>query len=244
MNAPFWAILLVFLAGIDENNSCEIDWTYYSIDKKQKLEEVFRDSWINILRFNRLDRKHLWPGRKIKIPRNLTDIERYTPLPSCYKPAESYGKYVLVSLENQFLGCYESGRLVFSFPISSGKQPHETPVGSFKVLERHRDHLSSKYKIKELDVPYPMHWGVKFHTSREGEGFWIHGRDLPGYPDSHGCIGLYDEEMQKQYYGHPKNPRLDDAKRFYLWLFPGTENDKRYIIISNGPPVEIVKKIK
>ncbi len=28
--------------------------------------------------------------------------------------------------------------------------------------------------------------------------FWIHGCDLPGYPASHGCVGLYDEEMQKK----------------------------------------------
>ena len=33
--------------------------------------------------------------------------------------------------------------------------------------------------------------------NREGVSYWIHGRDMPGYPASHGCIGLYDESMQK-----------------------------------------------
>ena len=41
----------------------------------------------------------------------------------------------------------------------------------------------------------------------------IHGRDLPGYPASHGCIGLYDEPMQKEQYGVPGDPELNDAKR-------------------------------
>ena len=64
-----------------------------------------------------------------------------------------------------------------------------------------------------------MYWGIKFH-SVAGKNFWIHSRDLPGHPASHGCIGLYDEEMQKKFYGYPKEPLFMDSKKFYLWIFP------------------------
>ena len=44
-----------------------------------------------------------------------------------------------------------------------------------------------------------MHYGLRFFIDKSVDtwpSYWIHGRDLPGYPASHGCIGLYDEEMQ------------------------------------------------
>ena len=55
-------------------------------------------------------------------------------------------------------------------------------------------------------------------------------RDLPGYPASHGCVGLYDEEMQVEYYAahdrkvnkqyyHPLDkPYLQGAQRLYEWV--------------------------
>jgi len=28
---------------------------------------------------------------------------------------------------------------------------------------------------------------LRFHVNREGISYWIHGRDIPCYPASHGC---------------------------------------------------------
>jgi hypothetical protein len=69
---------------------------------------------------------------------------------------------------------------------------------------------------EEIPIPYPMHYGLRFYVDKSEENwpsFWLHGRDMPGYPASHGCIGLYDEEMQKKVYKDPKNVRLKDAKK-------------------------------
>ncbi len=200
-------------------------WEYYTIKEGDVLENIFGAYWIDVLRFNKIDRNHLWPGRKIKKPLNFEDIKNYTPLSDFYEPSAQYEKYVLINLDEQFLGCYEFGHLKLSFPIASGRKNYRTPKGDFKVLARHRDHFSTKYTITGTNIPYPMTWAVKFYVSKSGIGFWIHGRDLPGYPVSHGCIGLYDEEMQKKYYKKPRVPVLMDAKKFYLWLFPGEEND-------------------
>ena len=60
-----------------------------------------------------------------------------------------------------------------------------------------------------------MHYGLRFFIDKENDGWpsdWLHGRDMPGFPASHGRIGLYDEEMQKEYYGKPSTPLLKDAK--------------------------------
>ena len=61
--------------------------------------------------------------------------------------------------------------------------------------------------IEGTDRPYPMNYALRFYVNRTGMSYWIHGRDLPGYPASHGCIGLYDEPMQKEQYGIPKDPK-------------------------------------
>jgi len=53
-----------------------------------------------------------------------------------------------------------------------------------------------------------MTWALRFHIDRDGVNYWIHGRDMPGYPASHGCVGLYDEAMQKKYYKVPRTPEM------------------------------------
>ena len=39
-----------------------------------------------------------------------------------------------------------------------------------------------------------------FPNRLDWDSYWIHGRDVPGFPASHGCVGLYDEQMQFDYY--------------------------------------------
>jgi hypothetical protein len=74
----------------------------------------------------------------------------------------------------------------------------------------------------------------------DGVSCWIHGRDLPGYPASHGCVGLYDEPMQKEQYGIPKAPEVNDAKRLFEWVLGGEAEDVRMISIARGPRVHII----
>ncbi len=75
--------------------------------------------------------------------------------------------------------------------------------------------------------------------SKRGVAFWIHGRDLPGYPASHGCIGLYDEEMQKKYYGYPWAPVLEDAKTFFEWVISPAADNGKFQVIKDGPIIVI-----
>jgi hypothetical protein len=126
-------------------------------------------------------------------------------------------------------------------PIASGNELNETPTGEFRLTAAHLQHQSSLSRIEGTDRLYPMNHALRFHVNRNGVSYWIHGRDLPGYPVSHGCIGLYDESMQKERYGMPKKPELNDAKRLFVWVL-GSEPDEeeRVIPLHRGPRVHII----
>lgn len=143
-----------------------------------------------------------------------------------------------------FLGAYEYGNLVFSAPVAVGVEEHRLRNGTYRVDAFDRFHKSSLYPVEGTDRPYPMHYGLRFHIDKRQDGwtsYWIHGRDLPGYPASHGCIGLYDEEMQVQYYGEPAKPLLMDAKKLFQWavgsLDDGTmRNYRGPVVVIMGEP--------
>ncbi|HCC68571.1 MAG TPA: hypothetical protein DEP99_01605, partial [Nitrospiraceae bacterium] len=58
---------------------------------------------------------------------------------------------------------------------------------------------------------------------------------MPGYPASHGCSGLYDEEMQRKYYRFPKYPVLQDSKKLFDWANSPRIDDRRTHILKDGP---------
>jgi L,D-transpeptidase catalytic domain len=94
--------------------------------------------------------------------------------------------------------------------------------------------------IEGTDRPFPMNYALRFHVNRAGESYWIPGRDMPGYPASHGCIGLYDESMQKEQYCIPKEPELDDAQKLFVWVLGSEPDDNRVIPLPHGPRVHII----
>jgi lipoprotein-anchoring transpeptidase ErfK/SrfK len=97
-------------------------------------------------------------------------------------------------------------RLLLESPISSGRYGHLTETGSFKVIEKEKNHFSSIYGqivdaggntiVQDADVdmkippggkfiPAPMRYFMRFH---EADG--MHAGYLPGYAASHGCVRM------------------------------------------------------
>jgi hypothetical protein len=114
------------------------------------------------------------------------------------------------------------------------------------------ERTSNLYTVEEIGRPYPMHDGLRFYVDKSADGwlsYYIHGRDVPGYPASHGCIGLYDEEMRKDYYSaydrkvnkpyyHGlKAPFLEAAKQLYNWVVDSHDDPGKFHEINNGPKV-------
>lgn len=219
-----------------------IKWHAHFIKPNETLEALFGANWIAVARFNRIDRRHVYPGMTIKVPDNLPDIRGYTPLPRFYEPAAGHGKYILVDITEQWLGAYERGKLVFSAPAATGKAGTETPAGIFRIDARHLTHTSSLYKTANDEEQYPMDNAVRFHIGEDNVSYWIHARDLPGRPASHGCIGLYDEEMQKRVFNFPDKPVLLDSQRLYDWAAGEEEYGDDYgdlDELEDGPTVEV-----
>lgn len=188
------------------------------------------------------------------MPKNLEDIIDFNPLPAIYQNAEKEEKFILIDQTELFLGAYEYGKLVFSFPIGVGVKGHRTPNGEFRIDAADRKHSSNLYTVEEIGRPYPMHYGLRFYVDKSLEttpSFFIHGRDLPGYPASHGCVGLYDEEMQlefysahdrkvnKPYYHQLKPPFLNAAEKLYKWVIGTNQDPGVFHKISYGPRVLI-----
>ena len=100
-------------------------------------------------------------------------------------------------------------QVVLQSPISSGRYGHLTETGSFKVIEKEKNHFSSMYGkivdgydntlVADADadmkvprggkfVPAPMRYFMRFH-----EATGMHAGYLPGYPASHGCVRMPEQ---------------------------------------------------
>ncbi len=219
-----------------------VEWDCRIILPGGSLETIFGEYWVDVARFNRIDRRHAHSGVSIKVPRRIEDLASFNPLPLFYQAAEEDEQFILIDLTEQFLGAYEFGALRFATPIASGNGLNETPTGAFRLTAAHLQHQSDLYTIEGTEQPYPMNYALRFHVNREGLSYWIHGRDMPGYPASHGCIGLYDESMQKEQYGVLKDPELNDARKLFVWVLGGETDEDHVIPLSNGPRVHIIGK--
>lgn len=228
------------LCGIAYPSDATVEWDCRTLRPGESLETMFGERWVDVARFNRIDRRHARPGLSIKVPRRIEDVAQFTPVPPVYSQGELDEQFILIDLSEQFLGAYEFGALRFAVPIASGNGLNETPTGMFRLTAAHLHHQSSLYIIEGTDRPYPMSYALRFHVNREGVSYWIHGRDMPGYPASHGCIGLYDETMQKEQYGIPKEPELNDARRLYLWVLGLEPDGVRIVHVPNGPRLYII----
>ena len=116
---------------------------------------------------------------------------------------------VEIDLRDQTAYLVRNGRVVLATPIASGRYGHLTPTGSFKVIEKERNHFSTMYGkivdargntiVADADadmkmppggkfVPAPMRYFVRFSGANG-----MHAGYLPGYPASHGCVRLPEE---------------------------------------------------
>ena len=114
-----------------------------------------------------------------------------------------------IDLQYQTAYLVRNGQVVLATPIASGRYGHLTPTGSFKVIEKERRHYSSMYGkivdargntvVADADsdmpvprgckfVPAPMHYFMRFSGANG-----LHAGYLPGYPASHGCVRLPEQ---------------------------------------------------
>src|SRR5213082_1695972 len=87
---------------------------------------------------------------------------------------------IVASVTEQTAYVYRNGICIARSSVSTGRPGHRTPTGVFTILEKEVHHTSSIYKGAEMPYMERATWG----------GIALHAGDLPGYPDSHGCVRL------------------------------------------------------
>jgi hypothetical protein len=114
---------------------------------------------------------------------------------------------IKISLSEQKAFFYKGGQLVGISQLSTGREGMGTTTGSFKIIQKDQNHVSSQYGdyvdagdnvvVANVDVgkdPKPP--GTHFkgapmpYFMRIVGGTGMHAGYLPGYPASHGCIRM------------------------------------------------------
>ncbi|WP_344825839.1 L,D-transpeptidase [Rurimicrobium arvi] len=140
---------------------------------------------------NRVDEKHLKRLDSFIVP-DLYDRkpEDYMPFPAYSESLKDIRKVIIFSYPTQAFAAYEQGKRIISGPTNMGKKASRTPTGLFFC----------NWKSKETKSTVNEEWILKwnFNVSNMG-GVGFHQYDLPGYPASHSCMRLLEEQARFLY---------------------------------------------
>lgn len=124
--------------------------------------------------------------------------------------AQAAAQYsVDIDLQRQTAYLIRGNRVVLASPISSGRSGHLTETGTFKIIQKERNHHSNLYGkivdasgrtvVSDADadmkvprggkfIPAPMRYFMRFDGATG-----MHAGYLPGYPASHGCVRMPEQ---------------------------------------------------
>ncbi|MBV9673450.1 MAG: L,D-transpeptidase family protein [Verrucomicrobia bacterium] len=113
---------------------------------------------------------------------------------------------VTIYLNEQRAYFYKGGQLVGVSQVSAGREGYDTPAGTYKIIQKDKDHVSNLYgdfvdaagnvvqenvSIKDPKPPGSVFRGAPMpYFMRITGGVGMHQGYLPGYPASHGCIRM------------------------------------------------------
>lgn len=164
-------------------------------------------------------------GRRIDVPQALArGIEESHVLGESYNA----NKHISVDLTHQTLQAFEEDKLIYQFPVSTGKWA-KTPTGDFKIWIKLRYTRMTGGQGADFydlpNVPYVMFFYNNNHP--QSQGFGLHGaywHNNFGHPMSHGCV----------------NMREEDVAKLYSWANPPTQGNLTYASSdSPGTPIKI-----
>lgn len=155
----------------------------------RKFDSIYSKAQKEIIAaLNRLDISRLSVGRYLVIPDTFyAQLLRYAPFPARLAMADSIPQLILVSLRVQAFAMYENGILIRWGPVSTGKQSTPTPPKLYYC------NYKSKRKISTVSDEWIMPW---YFNIDNFNGIGLHQFTLPGYPASHTCIRMYEEDAQ------------------------------------------------
>lgn len=227
--------MLISCENSIENTSAN---TTKSISKEEKIEQklsityhfdtILNDSVLKVFKnkysieqqkiiaaTNRIDPTRFRTKTKLVVPDTLlADFMQYSPFPATLNVPDSVTKFILINQRIQLFAAYDHGKLVQFGPVSTGRKKKPTPNGLFYT------NYKSKKKRSTVDGDWIMPW---YFNIANKDGIGMHQFLLPGYPASHSCIRMYEE----------------NAKWIFDWANQWQVSEDGSTVLKKGTPVLI-----
>jgi lipoprotein-anchoring transpeptidase ErfK/SrfK len=160
---------------------------------------------------NRTDKANFTKIDSVVIPDDFSgDMVYYFPFPLHISALEPVSKIILFSYPTQAFAAYENGELVRTGPTNMGRKKDPTPTGLF----------FTNWKAEKTTSTFNDEWELKWNFNIENKlGVGFHEYTLPGYPASHSCLRL----------------EQDDAKFLYKWADEWILADRENIKVKGTP---------
>lgn len=146
------------------------------------------------------------PEPKPKPPASKPKITLASPVsPVLINAIASISSRVVVDLGKAKVSSYWGEQLLSSYPIAVGQPGWETPIGTFKVVQKLRNPVWQQPITGDRiptgpDNPLGTRWIGFWSDGRHHIGF--HGTNneqLVGQPVSHGCLRMRNKDIQALY---------------------------------------------
>lgn len=222
------ATLLTACNDTPEKHTQTVEWkeqkidhvraTYSFLDIKGKAIDSFNKQYTDaqkktILAINRVDADNVKNLDTLIIPDN-TDAAwmGYSVFPYNMPVLKEVKKMVFFSYPAQAFAAYEYGHLVHWGPTSMGRSDKQTPTGLYYA----------NWKAEETQSTVDDEWILKWNFNIENqEGIGWHQYAMPGYPASHSCLRMREE----------------DAKYMYDWAEQWIQKDKQTVAAKGTPTI-------
>ena len=150
------------------------------------------DSMKLILMLNRIDKRYLYTQDSLVLPDTfISNLNIYSPFPDSMIILKDIHKVIFFSYYAEAFAVYEYGVQTRWGPVSMGSYYTQTPTGLYFT------NWKSKLAISREHPDWLMKW---FFNLDNYNGISMHEYDMPGFPASHACIRLYDEDARWLYY--------------------------------------------
>lgn len=162
---------------------------------------------------NRTDKSHFSKMDSVVIPADFTgDLVYYLPFPVHVKALEEVSKVIIFSYPTQTFAAYENGEIVLTGPTNMGRKKDPTPTGLF----------FTNWKAEKTTSTFNDEWELKWNFNIENKlGVGFHQYELPGYPASHSCLRLQE----------------NDAKFLYKWADEWILKDRENVKVQGTPVI-------
>lgn len=166
-----------------------------------------------ILHLNRVDLAHVRDGARLVVPATPSSVDAVAPFPHLLPPGPwSRGRLIVVSRRIQALAAYDDGVRVRWGGVSTGREETATPAGLFAT------NWKAKLRRSSDNAEWLLPWYVNLVNAT---GVSFHQFALPGYPASHACVRLFE----------------DDARWIYAWVDSWVLDAAGRTVMAHGTPV-------